>query len=186
MAFRTFIILPLLLLTSTSQAGKVSRAHVDYEGGHYLVSVEMKIEARVDAVYAILTDFNHLTALNEVIKVSKLLQSEGKVHVIQLEAEGCVWVFCRRVKQQQRVTELGNGYIQAVTLPDKSDLEYGRVLWHIVQQDGFTLINYHADVVPAFFVPPLLGPYLLKGRMLEEAQKTIEGIERLVRINADR
>ena len=78
------------------------------------------------------------------------------------------------------------GADQAVTLPDKSDMEYGRVLWHIVQQGDFTVINYHADVVPAFFVPPLLGPYLLKGRMLEEAQKTIEGIERLVRINDDR
>ena len=139
----------------------------------------MKIEAEPETVYAILTDFNNLTLVNKAIKQSKLLKSEGKRHMILIEAEGCVWYFCKTVRQVQWVTENGNGYISAVTLPEKSNLEYGRVLWHIRQEDEYTVISYHTDIVPAFFVPPLIGPYLMKKRMLVEAEKTIQNIEQL-------
>ena len=168
-----------LALFTNCQAGEVLHSHIAYEDSHYLISLTMKIEAGLDRVYAILTDFNHLTRVNDTIKLSRLLHSKGKVHLVQIDAEGCVWIFCKRVRQVQRITEMGRGYIQAVTLPEKSDMEYGRVLWHIEEQDGFTIISYNADFVPAFFVPPLLGPYILKGRLLAAGIKTIHGIERI-------
>lgn len=169
-----FFIFPLI-----SHAGEVLNSYVNYADGHYLVRLEMKIEADQDTVYAILTDFNHLTQLNDTIKSSRLLESDGQVHRVQIEAEACVWFFCQKIKQVQRVTELGKGYIKAATLPEESNMEYGRILWHIQQEDGFTLIHYRADVVPGFFVPPLIGPYFMKTRLLEEAEKTIRGIERI-------
>jgi len=171
-----------LLLPALSQAGEVRLSHVDYQGGHYLVQLEMKIEAELDTVYTILTDFNNLNQVNDSIKISRLLHSEGKQHHVLFEVEGCVWFICRRVKQVQRVNEMGNGYIQGVILPDKSDMEYGRVLWHIRYEDGHTFIQYRADFVPAFFIPPLIGPYIMKGRLLEEGEKTIQGIERIAQI----
>ncbi|MDH5446749.1 MAG: hypothetical protein OEY52_14455, partial [Gammaproteobacteria bacterium] len=128
---------------------------------------------------AILTDFDNIHKLNNAIKHSKLLKSEGKHHLIRIEAEGCVWFFCQKVFQTQWVTEQGNGYISAVTLPEKSNLEYGRVLWHIRQQEEFTIINYRTDIVPKFFVPPLIGTYIMKNKMFEEAKQTIQTIERI-------
>jgi len=160
-------------------AGEVQQAHVDYDDGHYLVKFIMKIEAEVDTVYAILTDFNNLDKLNKSIKHSQRLKSEGKHHLVRIEAKGCVWLFCQEIIQTQRVTEQGRGYISAVTLPEQSNLAYGRVLWHIQQHDEFTIISYHTDIVPAFFVPPLIGPYFMKTRLLEKAGETIQNIERL-------
>lgn len=174
-----------LLWLPNSHAGEVSHSHVDYDDGHYLVRLEMKIEAELETVYALLTDFNHLKLLNETIKVSRLLDSKNQQHHVLIAVEGCVWIYCKRVKQVQRVTEMGQGYIQAVTLPDKSDMEYGRVLWHIRQEGDFTIVHYRADFVPAFFIPPLIGPYIMKGRLLEEGEKTIEGIERLARFEEE-
>lgn len=184
LASTRYHLLPLfgiLLLLSGSPAGEITHSYVDYEDGHYLVRLVMKIEADMETVYSLLTDFDQLTKLNDSIKVSRLLHSNDKQHRILIEMEGCVWIFCRRVNQVQQVTEMGMGYIKAVTLPDQSDMEYGRVLWHIQQQDNVTVISYSADVIPAFFVPPLIGPYLMKDRLLEEAEKTIRGIERLAR-----
>ena len=143
----------------------------------------MKIEAEVDTVYAILTDFDNLTSLNKAIKLSRLLKSDGKHHLVTIEAEGCVWFFCQEIIQTQWVTERGNGYISAVTLPERSNLEYGRVLWHIRQEDEYTVISYRSDVVPKFFVPPLIGTYIMKNKMLEKAQQTIQNIERIAQEN---
>ena len=175
----TLVVYCFFAFPLTSHAGDVLNSYVGYEDGHYLVQLEMEIEAEIDTVYAILTNFNDLKQLNDSIKISRLLATNGKVHQVQIVAEGCVWFFCQTVKQVQQVTELDNGYIQAVTLPEHSNMEYGRVLWHIQQEDGFTLIQYRADVVPGFFVPPLIGPYFMKARLREEAEKTIHGIERI-------
>ena len=169
----------LLVLSIGSQAGEVMHSHVDYADGHYLVRVVMTIEAEAETVYAILTDFNHLTTLNKSIKRSQLLKSEGKHHMVKIEAEGCVWFYCQKVVQTQWLTERDNGYISAITLPEQSNLEYGRVLWHIRQEDEYTTISYRADVVPNFFVPPLIGPYIMKKRMLEKATETLHNIERI-------
>jgi len=175
-----FFLGPLL-----SHAGEVLNSHVSYEDGHYLVRLEMKIEAELETVYALLTDFNNLKQLNDSIKSSRLLKSKGKQHHVLFKIEGCVWIICKQVKQVQRVTEMGNGYIKAVTLPDKSDMEYGRVLWHIRQEGDVTIVHYRADFVPAFFVPPLIGPYIMKGRLLEEGEKTIQGIERVAQFEEE-
>lgn len=169
------------LLPVMSHAGEVLDSHVAYEDGHYLVRLEMKIAAEMATVYALLTDFNNLAQLNDSIKISRVMHSNGKEHLVFVEAEGCVWFMCRRVKQVQQVTELGRGYIKSVTQPDQSDMEYGRVLWHIRQDGEFTVISYRADFVPAFFVPPLFGPYIMQERLLEEGQKTIRGIEHSAR-----
>lgn len=169
----------LLLLSSGISAGEVSHSHVDYDDGHYLVRLVMKIEAEMETVYAILTDFDNLHELNRSIKQSRLLKSEGKHHLVKIEAEGCVWFFCQQLIQTQWVTEQGRGYISAVTLPEKSNLEYGRVLWHIRQQGEYTIISYRTDIVPGFFVPPLIGPYIMKKRLLKKAQETIQTIEQI-------
>ncbi len=164
---------------SICHAGEIIDSYIHYDNGHYLIRLEMKIEAEPATVYAILMDFNHLKDLNDAIKTSRLLQSDGQQHKVQIIAEGCVWFFCQEIKQVQQVTELGKGYIQVKTLPEESNMEYGRILWHIYQQDDFTIIHYRADVVPGFFVPPVIGPYFMKRRLLEEAEKTINGIEHL-------
>lgn len=171
-----FLCLPI------SQGGEILDSYINYENGHYQIRLQMKIEAETETVYAILTDFNHLKDLNPTIKTSRLVHSEGKQHKVQIIAEGCVWFFCQEIMQVQQITELGNGYIQGVTLPKESNMEYGRVLWHIQPQDEFTVIQYRADVVPGFFVPPLIGPYFMKRRMLEEAEKTIHEIERIAQL----
>ena len=173
------ILICYILFLPISHAGEVLDSYINYEDAHYQVRLKMKIEAELETVYAILTDFNHLKDLNHNIKTSRLLQSNRKQHKVLIVAEGCVWVFCQEIKQVQLITELGNGYIQGVTLPDESNMEYGRVLWHIQQQDEFTVINYRADVVPGFFVPPLIGPYIMQLRLLEEAERTIREIERI-------
>lgn len=145
----------------------------------------MRVEGKYDDIYRILIDFDNITAVNDTIVFSKRLKSEGKVHTVHFESVGCIWFFCRRVKQIVKVTELGRGYIMSVTDPTQSDLEYGRTLWEVIDEGKTTRIKYNADYVPDFWVPPLIGPYLFKGRMLEEGLKTINGIEALANGDTD-
>ena len=175
----------LLLVSSLSfaQAGELLDAHVNYEDEHYFLHLDMRISGKSDRIYAILTDYDHLPAVNDTIVSSKLLESKDGQHRVQYVSEGCVWIFCRRINQVVIVSELANGFILSETQPALSDLRYGRTLWHVIDEGDTTRLTYDADFVPDFWVPPLIGPMIFKKRILEEGQKTINGIESLANVH---
>lgn len=168
------------LLTTTTQAGEVIDARVDRVDEAYLLHLDMRIAGHDADVYHVLLDFNHLSLLNDSITFSQVLESKDKVHRVQFETEGCVWFICKRIKQVVTVTELGNGNIMTVTDPAHSDLKYGKTLWQVIAEGKTTRIKYNGEFVPDFWVPPLIGPMLFKQRLLDEGQKTINGIEHRV------
>ena len=175
----------LLFVSSLSfaQAGELLDAHVNYEDEHYLLHLDMRVLGKSDKIYAILTDYDHLPAVNDTIVSSKLLESKGRQHRVQYESEGCIWIFCRRINQVVIVSELANGYILSETLPAESDLSYGRTLWQVIDEGDTTRLTYDADFVPDFWVPPLIGPMIFKKRILKEGLKTINGIENLANVH---
>lgn len=138
----------------------------------------MRIQGKYADVYRALIDFNHIPRINDSIKSSKVLAHHGNVYRVHIVGEGCVWIFCRRIQQVEVVTVRKDGYLFSVTDAAHSDFRYGRALWHITDEGKTTRVQYNADFVPAFWVPPLIGPMIFKHRILEEGQKTINGIER--------
>jgi len=168
-----------LLLTTPIQAGELLYSYIENNGDHYYLSLDMRVEGESSDIYRILTDFDHITDVNDTIVYSKLLKTEGKKHIVHTESEGCVWIFCQRVKQVAEVTELGQGFMMSITDAAQSDLAYGRTLWQVIDEGSTTRIKYNADYVPKFWVPPLIGTSIFKDRMLEEGKKTINGIEKL-------
>jgi hypothetical protein len=170
-----------LFSCSHALAGELLESYVHFDDDHYLLHLDMRVEAESAKVYATLVDFNNMKSVNDTIVGSKLLESNGRVHRVQFESEGCVWIFCRSVNQVVTVTELGGGYIMSQTDPDESDLTYGKTLWQVINEGDFTRVKYDADYVPAFWIPPLIGPYIFQERMLEEGLKTLNGIELLAR-----
>ena len=172
-----------LFALSSAQAfatGELISAMVEHQDEHYLLSLDMRIKGKADAVYRVLVDYNHLHLINDSITSSKELDSKGSVHRVHLVVRGCVWIFCRTVNQVQLITELSGGYIMFVTEPTKTDLRYGRGLWQVIDEGSTTRIKYNADFVPAFWVPPILGPVFFKRTLLKEGEKTINGIEHLL------
>lgn len=142
-----------------------------------MLHLEMRIDADYDSVYSTLLDFENLKELTESIKESELLESKDDVHIVLMRSEGCVFIFCQSIIQVTTVTELGRGYIKSIVDPKKSDLSYGKVLWQIIDEDETTKIIYDANIVPDFWIPPLIGTYIFKNRLAEEVEKTINGIE---------
>jgi len=88
--------------------------------------------------------------------------------------------------QVQDVTELKNGYILVKVLPEMSDFSYSQNIWRIRMQDGHTRVTYSSDLVPGFWVPPIVGTAIFQHKLLEESQQVIENLERLANSPHDR
>jgi len=170
-----------LLAGGPVHAGEVLSSHVDYTDDHYLIDIDMRIDANADKVFARLQDYNHLYRVNSAIKSSRLLKTDGRVKRVRIVTRGCVWFYCRRVEQVQNIEEVRDRYLVATIDPKVSDFKYGRVIWHVWRDDKGTRIRFSADLVPDFWIPPLIGPWVMKKKLLEEGRQTITGLERLDR-----
>ncbi|MEJ2508749.1 MAG: SRPBCC family protein [Gammaproteobacteria bacterium] len=170
-----------LLAGGPACAGEVLSSHVDYTDDHYLIDIDMRIDANADKVFARLQDYNHLHRINSAIKSSRLLKTDGRIKRVRIVTRGCVWFYCRRVEQVQNIEEIRDRYLVATIDPKVSDFKYGRVIWHVWHDDTGTRIRFSADLVPDFWIPPLIGPWVMKKKLLEEGRQTITGLERLDR-----
>ena len=169
----------LALAQQHLQAGELLKAYVNEIDDHYILHLDMRVEADYDSVYEVLMDFSKMMEVNNSITSSKLLESDDKIHKLYFVSEGCIWFFCREVKQLVTVTEMGQGYIISETHPEESDLSFGRTLWQVIDDGETTRLKYNADFVPDFWIPPFFGSAIFQDRMLEEGKKTVHGIEKL-------
>lgn len=162
-------------------AGELLDTHLDLVDDHYLIHIDMLIEADPQRVYDYLTDYNRLDRLSPEITRSELLEANPPRYRVRVVTTGCIGPFCQTVRQVQDVTELQNGYILVKVIPRKSDLRYGRNFWHIRAENGRTRVTYSADVVPDFWLPPIIGPLLFKQKLATEGENVINTLEILAK-----
>ena len=143
--------------------------------------MDVILNADKDKVYAVVTDYEHLNRISEVLVESALLSEPGAVPKRRkLVIESCVVVFCFKIDMVEDVEEIGNEKIIATIVPELSDIKYGKTEWLVTAtEDGRSRIRFHGEEEPGFWIPPVIGPILMKRKMLSEVKETIEQIERL-------
>jgi hypothetical protein len=181
-----FILLGCLFSFQSVLAGEVLESYVGSDGDHFLVHIDMLIDAHPEQVRELLTDYAHLDRLSTSITDSELLYSNTPHYRVRVTTDGCVFFYCRQLVQVQDVTELKNGYILVKVLPEMSDFSYSQNIWRIRIQDGRTRVTYSSDLVPGFWVPPIVGTVIFQHKLLEESQQVIENLERLANSPHDR
>ncbi|MDY6979660.1 MAG: SRPBCC family protein [Pseudomonadota bacterium] len=171
----------LLCLCAPLSAGEVLHSQVRRDGDHFLIHLQMRIDAPHGRVYRHLTDYARLDQLSNVIVRSRILEPGDNRQRIEVISEGCVLMFCRRVTQVQVATTLGRGYIRLIDDPQHSDFQSGRTLWHIAPADDGTHVTLSADLQPRFWVPPVIGTAIFKHKLLNESTTLINNLEQKAR-----
>jgi hypothetical protein len=66
-----------------------------------------------------------------------------------------------------------------VAEPAKSDFKFSRERWRLVKDGEGTLLIYDFEMEPAFWVPPVIGPYVIKRSLASGGVDAIDRIEAL-------
>lgn len=172
---RTTAALIAALCCAAALGASFERAEVTHEAGRYRLRFVVDIAAATPAVRALLTDYDHLDRLSAHIVESRRLTAGGSRVRIVLEA--CVLVFCKTVRRVMAVETRANGDILTLADPAESDFRHAREIWQVNPQGRGTRLVYEAEFEPSFFVPPLIGPWLIKSRLrgaLEEIATRLE------------
>lgn len=182
---RILWLLSCLGLSSTAQAADFYKLEVGHNGDSYHVSADVHLAAPLADVYAVLTDYDHMTHIAPAIRQSRLLQRlDAHTSRIYTEHHICVAFFCRNIKQTQDVVELTPQDIVSNTLPEQSNVAVGNASLHLDAEGTGTRMHWDFTVQPDFWIPPLLGPSLVSRAMRKTGYDTAEGVERLARAHA--
>lgn len=177
---RILTVIFVFALISPAKGGELLAYHVKEIDGHFLLHLDMRIDADYEAIRAVLLDFARMPQVNDTVLESRLLEAHDDKYKILFVSKGCIWIFCQTIRQVALVTELNRNSIMSSIIAEQSDLRYGRSLWRLIDEKNATRVIYDADYVPDFWVPPLIGSAIAKNKMLEEGRKTINGLERVV------
>ena len=71
-------------------AGELLNAYVNEIDDHYILHLDMRVDADYDSVYEVLMDFSKMMEVNNSITSSRLLESDDKIHKLHFVSEGCI------------------------------------------------------------------------------------------------
>lgn len=172
-------LLGLLIITSVAHANNV-HVEVEREGGTYNFNMQFVARAPAQRVLAIITDYNNLTQLSPLIKKSRVLSRNAGVTRVELITEGCMLFFCKKIIRVEAASVLDDLSVETEFVPELSDFKSGHTRWTFESQGQNTMVNYQASMVPDFWLPPFVGPYMLKKQLHSQLQYTANKINSLL------
>ena len=148
------------------------------EAGVYVLELDVRIEAPIERVWEILTDYDRLPELNPAVSRSRVeVNADGQAEVLTV-VRGCVLFFCSSVERVEVMEESAPVRIVAVTDPARSDLRQGRSEWNFWPDDDATRLSLTVAMEPDFWVPPLLGRRALRRNLIGGTLDLLEAVER--------
>jgi hypothetical protein len=171
-------LLLLVVCNQTASAGEVHASNVAYADGVYRLAFDVVIDAELDAVLAIVTDYERLERLSEMLIESTLIETPAGAPLRRmLVARTCLLIFCRSLRVVEDI-EAAENVIVTTIVPEQSDFRSGGTRWVLTALDERRCrIEFTGVEEPDFWIPPVLGPLLVKRRLLKEARLVISNIE---------
>ena len=149
-----------------------------HEAGVYRLSVSARIEAPQAAVYSAITDYDNLAAINpSIVSSQAFATADPRTHRVRSVIKVCILMFCKQVVQLQRVVQLDSRSIEAVILPEGSDFRAGFARWQFGGDDATTELHFSEELEPDFWVPPVIGPWLIERELVRQVAATARYIE---------
>jgi hypothetical protein len=146
----------------------------------YALVADTFLAAPADSIFAVLIDYDRMNRISSVYKEFGYLEPDiDGTPIVYTRMEGCALFYCKSMRRVERLEMQPPHYIRTVTLPEQSDFKYAISEWFLEPQPDGTKVTYKLEMEPDFWVPPILGPWLLKRTLMNGGTRAIERIERI-------
>ena len=173
-------VLYLLGCSPFTAAGEIQRAEVNYSGGRYTLAFDAVLDGRYEVIHKLVRDYANLNRYSDAVMESVILSTPSPgVQRLKFVAQVCILIFCFNKSLVVDVTEKPEGVFNATVVPALCDFKSGHGTWRFsAAGPSRTSIHYSGVQQPAFWIPPVIGPYILRHKLVKEAIETIKNVER--------
>ena len=150
--------------------------------GRYQLVADSWLDAPPAAISAVLLNFKDdaYTEISEIYKESDVLEPDADgTPLVFTRVQGCVMLFCRSMSRVERLEVVTPTYIRSDVFPERSDFSSSTAEWTLTPEGGGTRVHYRMALEPDFWLPPMVGPTLLRRILLRGGVDAVERIEEL-------
>ena len=135
-------------------------------------------DATIDQVFEVFRQWDLSTEFSSAIVEARDVEADelGRPQYY-IKHRGCVLFFCRSFERNGFVELTRNEILRAYADPGRSDFEMANETWTFATENGGTVVNYHLEMKPKFWVPPGIGPYFIKRKLKNDGGDAIDRIE---------
>jgi hypothetical protein len=173
-----------LVASALAYAATIDDLDVTRQRGRYLLAAEARLAATPESVFAVLTDFdnNRYSRISRAYKESRYLDPAADgTPLVYTRMEGCALWHCMSLERTERLETAAPYHIKSIVLPESSNFKHSVSEWVLERDGSDTKMTYTLEMEPAFFVPPLVGPWYLKRTLSQGGLRAVARIERLAR-----
>ena len=176
--FSVAMLLPAAL--NIAGAAEIQEIDVSKKSDKYLVNSVTFMAAPIEDVFDVLADYDRFHRVSSTFVESRFLEKEANGNgVVYTVAKGCIAFFCRTLKRTEKLEVTAPTVITASVIPERSDLKFGVATWDLETVEGGTRVVYRMEMQPDFWMPPLIGAYLMKRSLSKVGGKAAQRIEDL-------
>lgn len=170
-----------LVSVSAVQSAEILFVTVERDGPRYKLESKTHFDAPRTSVFQALTDFDHLQSISKTIQESHYIEPDADdTPLVYTRIRACVLFFCRTVERVERLVLEVPRYISTTAIAERSDVSFSLSEWVLTEdKDGGTQVEYSLEFEPGFWVPPLLGPLMIKRMLLQDGAQAVTEIEAL-------
>lgn len=186
MIHRLSVILVIAAFAIRAEAAEMLSIEVDHAKGTYTMTSEVWFDASVAQVYEIFRYWDYSTKFSSAIVESRDIPPDDQGRPgFYVRNKGCVLFFCTSFERRGFVESKKNIEISAVIDPEASDFHFSNESWKFEARDGGTVVVYDLEMSPKFWLPPGIGPYLIKRKLRKNGGQAIGRIEVLAQAVID-
>lgn len=180
MVARIAAIVVLTLIAPAVSAADLRSLDVDRKGGHIFVASETYFDARPDAVFDILSDYDGFHRISKVFTETRYLERDEIGNgTVYSKAEGCILFFCSEIERVEELVLTPGHEIVATAIPEQSDVDFSVSRWVVEPEGQGTRVFYGTEFKPSFWIPPVLGPLILRAKLHKKGTEAAQRVEEL-------
>lgn len=178
--------LTLCWMPKAAPAAQIRAVRVRRQGTHFTITMRVEFSAPPWAVFAALQDYAAMPHYNPDLRRVRI-EPTGEPNRVRLftTVHACVLIFCRTLHQEQIMTAMAGthgGVLRATLVPHGGSFRGGNARWVVRPcrtRHAPTCLDARIELQPAFWVPPLIGPWILRHKMYQEARRSGYGLQRI-------
>jgi len=179
---RALAAVALLILLLPAKAADLQEVVVDRKDGVYSMYARVRFDATLEQLYEVLLDWDLSTQFSSIVVESRNVEpdEQGRPQYYS-RIRTCVAFFCRSFERNGHVETVPNEWIRAAADPERSDFHLSNESWKFVDADDGAVVVYELEFKPKFWVPPVIGPYLVKRKLKKDGPDALLRIEKIAR-----
>lgn len=173
-------VLWMVLFSTQAAAAEIKQLDVQHQQGRYSMTVNAHLEAPTASVYEVLTDYDQFERVADAIVEARILEHSGpRAYLVYTKLKSCFLLLCLEKEKTEQIELRSDVEVLATLLPERSDFRSGTTHWVLTPDSEGTRIHLELAIEPNFWVPPLIGPSIIKSVMRQEGTNSAHTVERL-------